>query len=298
MTNNIKFQALLLAILFSLSMMTYTKLGETIALVAAISMIGLPITLLLFALPTISAAIAALIITQALGRLVGLSSGWVFGAPLCVGFCHLPEYVFRPAAETEAAAMLAQDTGWDGRFTPMRIALLDARPGGCYARCRDLLAEGAEAVFIPAQKTEPWQQKPITGDMPSLSFTMRTEGNCDPVLDAFRRAQSGVKISRFDRDECFQKRAAVLDEMEMAIWDGNIHRPSGTHWVEALRRARMFRRAANGWQVEEQVSQVTYRSVTNAILTRWGGYGMEIKFEPEFNWKRITIGQRIKPEVY
>lgn len=42
---------------------------------------------------------------------------------------------------------------------------------------------------------------------------------------------------------------------------------------------------------------MTYRNVTNAFLTHWGGYGMEIKFEPELNWRKVTVGQRVKPQV-
>lgn len=235
-------------------MLTYTKLGETIALIVAISMIGLPLTLLLFALPTISAAIAALMITQYLGRLIGLSFGWIFGALLCFSFYHLPENIFRPAAEAEAQAMLAQDTGWDGRFQPTRIALLDAGPGWCSERCRELLAAGAEAVFIPAQRTKPWTEAQLSGDMPGQSFSMRVDGQCEPDLQKLRQAHSSASVSRFDRDECFKVRGAVLDNMQMAIWDGTIRRPAGTRWVQTLHRTRLFRRSADGWQIEEQAS--------------------------------------------
>ncbi|MCG7522136.1 hypothetical protein [Ruegeria sp. Ofav3-42] len=290
MTNGFKSQAILLAVLLVLSILTYTKLGETIALLAAITLIGLPITVLIAALPTISAAIAVLIITQRLGRLVGLSFGWVFGALLCLGFYHLPEYILRPAAEAEAKAMLTQDTGWDGTFSGTHIALLGVHPGKCRRRCRDLLAEGVEAVFLTDHSANYWQHNQLSGEIAGLSFFMRSQGKCDPALDALRRAHSGVMVSRFDRDECFQAKPAILNDMDIAVWSGDIRRPAGTHWVETLRRARLFRRTTAGWQLAEQSSQVTYRSVTNAMLTREGGNGIAIQLDPGFNWKGVTIG--------
>ncbi len=293
MTTPIKKQAILLGILLCLSILSYTKLGETIALIAAISMIGLPITLFLFALPTIAAAIAILLITQAAGRLAGISFGWIFGATICIGFYHLPEYILRPAAKAEAEAMLAQDTGWDGAFGERHVALLGTRRiGDCSTRCRELLAAGAEEVFITDQIEDYWQLDQLSGNVGGLSFFMPAQGQCDPVLDELRRAHSGVMVSRFDRDECYQARPANLNEMDIAIWNGRIGRPAGTRWVENLHRSRLFRRDTTGWQLAEQSSQASFRLVIHAMLTHWGGYGMEIKFDPGFYWKRATIGER------
>ena len=309
-----------LVVLGVASLICLSPIGSVIAIIAAISIIGLPLTLLLGAIPSIFLFLLLARLIHLALRAVGLRF-WPASAALALGLLALIPYFENQRLSTEASALTAGDTTAIGPLPAISTVAyvqygMSNREIGCGDFCQRALLNGVVTQFIMVSSKEPggtladdlvgklYRLDPMAicpafdlkeGDSINIPGEKTVWGDKSPADLLRLKAAQGI---------CLTTRAAALDEADGILVAGRIKKGQSPYsaglslladTVSAERLALFVRQ--DGELVERyRATGVTYYPMLPILLPSYvGGYGLELA--PGFLRSTAYLGdaERFRP---
>lgn len=290
-----------LVVLGVASLICLSPIGSVLAIIAAISIIGLPITLLMGAIPPIFVFLLLARLIHLVLSAVGLRF-WPVSAALSLGLLALVPYLENRRLDTEAQALVSGDVPGIGA-PPAISTLAYVQPGsgsqatGCADLCQRALLNGAvERIIMAGSKgLDPAPADDLAGKL----YQLERMATCPPFdlregerLDIpGEQTQWGDKSPgdllrlKAARGICLTARDATLAEADAALVAGRIKQGQSPYsaglslsadTISAERLALFVRH--DGELVERyRATGVTWYPMLPIMLPSYvGGYGLEL----------------------
>lgn len=291
----------LLVLLGLLAAFAMSEAGAGLAILAAITFIGLPVTLVLAAAPFLFLLFVIARIVVALSRPLPLLARLGLGFSVALAVLALIPLAENRRLEARLAPYIADDHDTlDGLDQPRILALVSERGGSCDELCQSLLLNGAVDAVIsarhrlerPREHAEPldaglvgrmfffeprqvcpeldWRQTPIVG-YPGSNPTLQT---------------AELIVARHLGGDCLTARDAAIDEADLIVHDGVAFRAENfgqSDFSLTKNDARVFRqevlRQTPGGKLQHvyRRTSVTYHELAPLLIPTYaGGYQLRL----------------------
>lgn len=279
-----------LIVLAVLSALTWTPLGDIVATITAISVIGLPITALVFVLPTMTVALALILVPHRALRLMGVRHGWIVGVVLCGVLALMPPLV-AARMDSTAQALAARDHPFPSPLARAGTIVIDSPRTDCDAWCRDLLDMGFDGVITARAPDYDRPEMPVT-----LHRRVVTTKDC-ATFEHWDR-NSPWSDSRPGQETCILRIPATLAEGTVAL----VHEkprpkaPLGGRFDFVI-VSRLMQRVDGRWQETGRRSRVIYDHPILPLISRSADSGMAVRSRPGLMSRRVTLGDDSVPTL-
>jgi type III secretory pathway component EscS len=295
-----------------------SEIGHVIAIIAGISVIGLPIMIAMMAIPTFSLFMVFAWVCRRLLRFAGFDS-----LPLALvaaaGLMFAIPFIENSLTGAQVSQFLSADrqTGEDGnapRFGGNAFGVYVGRKitRECDELCQRLLLSGAARSYIVAPRADDGGNPRF--DERGTAWSLERRGQCPavklreglrvlPVADK-EASVAPMMLAAIARGTCLIEREASIGEADAIIWHENTREAatdSGV-WPFANRlssaRLQWFEKAVEGRFAETwRQSMVKWTTLSPFLHHRYGG-GVELRIHSEFARKKNAIPQDGKgPDV-
>lgn len=270
-----------LVVLAIASVLSWTPALEVIALLGALFIIGLPITFVIFLLPTVTLALAVLFYTNRGLGLVGVRHGWLLGAALVGVFAAIPSLWIAPRAADHAERFRAEDIPMPV-IQPDGVLALRGNTDWCDRPCLRALTAGIDGVLM----------LPVTGNAETGTlFTVHdvTTPPCD-ALAPEAKFLAAIRLSRPELATCIRIEQAPRDAADLLWEETSTYVPDTQFGMRKLHVTQhtLKQKVAGAFVVTGRVTGYSYQVADLPVLTDDHSYELNIDLRPGLMHRRVS----------